>query len=46
VHPSLPQLLLSRGAKKETEDVWKKTAYEYAVQSGHSETLLAILKPK
>ena len=40
------QLLLSRGAKKDAEDIWKKTAYDYAVQSGQPESLLAMLRPK
>lgn len=40
------QLLLSRGAKKDAEDIWKKTAFDYAVQSGQPESILAILRPK
>mmetsp|Transcript_78844 Transcript_78844/g.157578 ORF Transcript_78844/g.157578 Transcript_78844/m.157578 type:complete len:131 (-) Transcript_78844:59-451(-) len=39
------QLLLSRGARRDNEDIWKKCPYDYALKAGHGDSLLKLLKP-
>lgn len=41
--PLTIQLLLSRGAQKDSTDIWRKTPRDYAVEAGHSDAIVNLL---